>query len=525
MIAAVVGSYVDSLTEREFDAPFMALLQFHGFRDIHFLHGPFEFGKDFIAKRDEDGIHYQYAFQTKAGDIGLSEWSQCRGQIDMLRTNALAHPNFDSDLARRAVFVTTGRLVGGATVAAQDYARHLRDSAEIQFKSWDRDTIVEMLAVDPRSLSGSTAALLQVLGAQGRNMNFSALEQHSRSWIRIDCTNTSLRDTLEAAVIANHCRNENRSDLACYTALLLLRSLWATSHGKTPSPHAMSVAITTARDLFRHYAMELWNAVSDHFLEPDEILRQDQAPAAFATYPVRCLTIVELLGMLGLLENESNPNLSAKIADYLCGFVGANVGAAHPISDRWGISLACCALLLWLHGRREVVRHYITAAVKWIADQYDDENEGLAGPYADVDEEIEYLLGTPFEHIKLVRRPESYTATQILDLCSVLQEGEMYDLARNEFLAVGICLPILEVDDAPAQYCVHSAGQRFESNTPYEEQWRPLHEWKVAPHHKRGPECHYPEAIGGPWNQIAISCAIRDRHFVKSWRRLVSSEQ
>lgn len=50
MLADVIASYIDSLTEREFDAPFLALLRLQGFTDIHFLHGPFEFGKDFNRK-------------------------------------------------------------------------------------------------------------------------------------------------------------------------------------------------------------------------------------------------------------------------------------------------------------------------------------------------------------------------------------------------------------------------------------------------------------------------------------------
>src|SRR5208283_4143587 len=119
MLDDVIGNYIDSLTEREFDAPFEALLRLHGFVDVHFLHGPFEFGKDFIAKRTEDGVPRQYAFQTKAGNIGLTEWTQCQGQIDMLLRNSLAHPNFDKQMPRFARFVTTGRLVGGAAPAAQ----------------------------------------------------------------------------------------------------------------------------------------------------------------------------------------------------------------------------------------------------------------------------------------------------------------------------------------------------------------------------------------------------------------------
>jgi len=139
MLAAAIGNYIDSLTEREFDTPFMALLRLHGFTDIHFLHGAFEFGKDFIAKRKEDGIEYQYAFQTKAGDLGLSEWKECRGQIDMLRVNSLAHPNFDKAIPRKARFVTTGRLVGGAPLDAQEYREHLARLNESEFVAWDRD--------------------------------------------------------------------------------------------------------------------------------------------------------------------------------------------------------------------------------------------------------------------------------------------------------------------------------------------------------------------------------------------------
>src|SRR6266849_344036 len=163
MLADVIGTYVDSLTEREFDAPFIALLRLHGFTDIHFLHGSFEFGKDFIAKRVEGAAQFQYAFQTKAGNIGISEWNESRGQIDMLRTDTLAHPNFNVALPRRSIFVTTGRLVGGAGLAAQQYGLHLESLGEVQFLTWDRDTIVEMLASDPRSLSGSGPGLLHIL--------------------------------------------------------------------------------------------------------------------------------------------------------------------------------------------------------------------------------------------------------------------------------------------------------------------------------------------------------------------------
>lgn len=521
MFVDVIANYVDSLTEREFDPPFVALLRLNGFTDIHFLHGTFEFGKDFIAKRIEAGVEYQYAFQTKAGDIALGEWNQCRGQIDLLRTDALGHPNFDKRLPRRAVFVTTGRLVGGASLAAQQYGQHLDALGEARFLTWDRDTIIEMLASHPGCLSDSPPALLQILGAQRRLLSFSALENYSRSWIRTGCSALSLRDVLEAALIAQHCRTENRIDLASYVSLMLIRSLWATTHGATPLPELAKVALVAGRDMFRNYAMELWRLCDGEYLDRDTILRVGQPAAGFVTYPVRCLTVVEILAMLGILERDRVPDVSTKIADYLSKFVIENVGAAHPLSDRWGTSLACCTLLLALHRKTEAVSSYLRSAIKWIGDKYDDGNLGLAGPHSTPDEETDYLLGSPFEHIHRNRRPESYVATQILDLCSVLEDKELFDLARNEFLAVNICLPVLEVGDGLEQYSINSSGQRYEPNMPYLEHFNPTGGWKAAPHHERGPDFRYPESTGATWDQIAISCAVRDRHFVKSWRRLI----
>ena len=65
MLDAAVANFVDSLTEREFDAPFMALLRAEQYFDVHRTHGSFEFGKDFIAKKYVDGVELQYVFSRR----------------------------------------------------------------------------------------------------------------------------------------------------------------------------------------------------------------------------------------------------------------------------------------------------------------------------------------------------------------------------------------------------------------------------------------------------------------------------
>src|SRR5437773_9424897 len=75
MIRNVLNDYLSSIRdERDFDFPLASLLSAMGFYDIHFTHGGSEIGKDFIAKKQENGIEYQYALQSKKGDINQAEF-------------------------------------------------------------------------------------------------------------------------------------------------------------------------------------------------------------------------------------------------------------------------------------------------------------------------------------------------------------------------------------------------------------------------------------------------------------------
>lgn len=103
MLAAVVEHFLDRVTERDFDAPFIALLRKLGFTDVHYLHGQYEFGKDFIGQKTEGAQVLQFAFQSKAGDLNLGDWGKGTPQLDLLRTDTLAHPGFDAALPRRGV--------------------------------------------------------------------------------------------------------------------------------------------------------------------------------------------------------------------------------------------------------------------------------------------------------------------------------------------------------------------------------------------------------------------------------------
>ena len=174
-----------------------------------------------------------------------------------------------------------------------------------------------------------------------------------------------------------------------------------------------------------------------------------------------------------------------------------------------------------LPGKWRSWKSFITASTKWIADCYDEGSFGLAHAHATPAEETAYFLGSPFDFIELKERKESLAASTILDLTSVLELGDLYDTVRNEFLAVDIVLPVIEADDDQSQYCLHTGSHSYEPNMPYEEYWKPVDGWRNAPHHGRGVDVYYTESIGTSWDQLAMSCVLTDRFFVKSWRRLL----
>ena len=523
MLASAIGSYLDTLSEREFDAPFLALLHLKGYTDIHFLHGSFEFGKDFIAKAAVDGVLTQFVFQSKAGNINLGAWNEIRGLIDMLRTTTLAHPNFDSTLPRAARLVITGRLGGAAALAAQSYKDHLIALKEpVLFETWDRDTLLEYLDKTPEALGSSSADLLRLLGTDAFNINQGELERFSRQWMHVQPSVALLRDVLEAAILGSHLLRIQRHDLACFCALNLLRGILATLHGLQSLSQLAEVALETAMKMFSFYADRLWSESVGDFLTPDEMLTKS-FPAGFVSYRVRCALQGELLGLYGLYCVERDPSKSKQVADYLSNFFEANVGAAQPISDRYAVSLVPPLLLLWRAGHHSRVKAVLQEATVWIADRYEPPNLGLASATAQVEEEVIFLLGSSFEHVKDPRRRESFVATTILELYIAFSLHKEYEVARNDFSAVDICLPVIEAGDDLAQYALHLQGLRYEANTPFEFDWAGDEDTSPAPHHLVNQTEHYPETYISPWSQLAISSVARNRHFRRAWQKLIAT--
>jgi hypothetical protein len=512
-----VVAWLESLRERDLDEPLRALLRAQGFTDVHFVHGASEFGRDLIAKRIDDGVLHQYGIQSKAGDLGVTPFREVRLQIDSIRTGGLSHPGFDATLPRVGVLTTTGRLVGDARLEAQAYKS--RYAPEMEFDVWDQDRLVEMLVTAPEAaLAGRDAgALLRMLGmADARELTDLEIERFSRRWIPVEGELCSPSDVIEAAVLMGKLREVERLDLACAAALALVRGSVAGACvlGRSDD-EALGVA-AAATGLFVSYSEQLFDRCDEEMLRPVPFVNRHQEFGFFATYSVRCARTIEILGLLALYQQLSGEGDPGPVSDWLRRFIAEQPGAAHPLSDRYAISLIPAAIVI---GRSDpdLAARWLRDAVVWTANCY--EGEGLGAYDADPPMEIGYLLSA-WGDIDLPRRRQSYLATVLLDLISALELGELYTEARNEFLAVNAHAELLHVPDTPSQFRYDGVDIELELDPPYAEQWTPRDGWITATHQAEAAP-RWLELAGHEWLALACASVLRDRHDIGLARRLL----
>jgi hypothetical protein len=524
-VAEILDAYLDGLkSEREFDAPFVVLLRGLGFFDIHFLHGKWEFGKDFIAKRVEAGRTIQYAFQTKGGDLDLSAWRDARHQVDELRRNVLGHPRFDRALDRRAVFVTTGRLVGAAPTEAQEYKRYLEeDLHELSFETWERGELVDYLQQVPLlGVSPATSLVRALVDIDEDAFPDAGVERVTSRWIEAAYADRPWAAALEAAIVAGALGRRNRDDLAAEVGVGLVRAAWfweTRSGGSWPTSELSRIG----RLLFASFAFAVWGRCAASDLDPVSFIADRGIPFPFVGYPVASLKLANLLGLLVLLlqderqtglapgESTADTLVGLEVADedrirtFLARFAGAHPGVRHPISDRWAVPLLNAVVALG--SEQELAASVLREAARWLVGRYDD-GLGLAGWGADESTEVRFLLGGPLEHVTNTKRDQSYLATVILDLCAVLGIGDLYEDLRADLTSAGIFPTMLEVPDTTAQYVRDDPELRQVPNVPYQA-FESRHDWCPSPVHARLADSYVAMRSGRAWDLMAIATLLR----------------
>lgn len=528
MLRSVLENFVDTLSEREFDIPLLCLLLNDGFHDIHYLHGNFEFGKDFIAKKVKDGTPVQYVFQSKAGDIDLRGWRELKTQVDEMRTNYLAHPNYDKTLPLATVAVVTGRFVGGAALSAQEYNDRCRECGEVGFEVWDKDRLIEMiLATDPTlsGLSSGGSPFLQIVGTiRNDGGNFIEIERYSRGWVGRCIADVSLKTSLEilleSSLVCHELLAKGRLTLAAFMPLMALRAVMAGIHSIGVMPGWVVALLRLIEDQFLYLTNTIQSQLTP--FRPDiNFWEQRVGCKGFVSYPVLCHQLIEILGLKALLhQNRNEPENAKGTAGYIEEIINCNPGCCHPISDNYAASLIPPILALAQVDRLEPCEYLLRETCKWLCDRYEASEVGLAAPHSDSREEIERLLGYAYEFVNLSNRRSSNLATVLLDLSVVLGRDDLYSILVNDVAATNISPSLVVMKDNLDQYIVEGSSP-YCPNIHYEEKLSKTDGFVAAMHHSEPVGFFFRQ--GFSWASLALSSVLRDRHKVSEMVALLNS--
>jgi hypothetical protein len=350
--------------------------------------------------------------------------------------------------------------------------------------------------------------LFGLIGAiDGGRADMDAVEVFSRRWMSWEPGRVAGLGIIEAALVCERLRNADRLDLACHLTLCAVRGAWA-SAGQDESK-ARLVADAATR-LFTTYAELLWDACDDLLLSPNGLVGYSGF-SAWITYPIRSVRLAELAALLALKVRAENPESTDAIANRLARFFQTQPGAARPISDRYAVSVVPAAALLVSTGHRERAIDLLRAATVWMCDRYERGELGLAEVGAPPEEEVARVLGTPFESVQFQRRQSSQLAGVLLDLTALLGLGELYADVRNDGLAVQLYPSVLVPADGPDMLSRTGLDNRLDVNPDYADELP--RDGQAAPHIRR--DAAVPSAVPTDrwWDLLAISAALRDRHF------------
>lgn len=507
MLRDVVGTFLDTLAEREFDGPLLALLGARGFTDVHFIHGAFEFGKDVLAKKTDPvtGETRQYVIQSKAGDIGQPAWREVRPQLEECEYNTIGHPSFDADLPRVAVLVTTGRLKGAAPADVTEYRKSVKVRGLADLEIWERADLVEWFCNDPLiGIAGEavqTKLLAMLTAVLDGDITDRRIEAYTRRWLLV--AGSAPRAAVETAILVNALLRTKRLDLGLSVGLQLIR---ATEHDPTAPEDAKSVA----RRLVLSLASQLSEQIESSLNDPLDFVQQTVGHLALLTYPVICCRVAEALALgLALARDAEDGDGATRFQVRLRSFTD-QPGAAWPPGDLFAPSVVAVTVMLGTFDP-EAAKFYLGRVAKWVLDRYDEDLAGLGLAALSEDEETTAvrLLGGSLASTTLERRRSSFLATAVLDLALHLEQKDLYEAVRDNLDALRIVPDAMSADEEKARWVRGGADVWPVPRVEFE----PWDVQKVRP---------LASVSTGPVLSLLLAAACRSRHYPGGWDGLVN---
>lgn len=530
MLRNVLADYLNSIKERDFDLPFLSLLPALGFYDVHFTHGQLEYGKDFIAKRLDEGIETQYTFQTKAGDIGQSEWREIRYQMLEAVMNTLSHPNFDTNIPRKAILVTTGLLKGNAALDFQNLNQELQSKYNVlPILFWGKEQLIEYLEKYGLSgIYGATASkfinygnFYRIYGKslQG-HISDREIERYTEQWLE-ESLGKGVRIRLaaiEGEIIAGQCINKGFIYEAIRVYQGIVRTiLYEMQDAATVDPQlievyqqAMVKVLLSCKQFVSDF-QEAWLAANK------DLVAVPHGPSVMMTYLVQCTRALEVTGFLYFLAKETGETIiQTQAINFLQDFIIKEPGCGHIPGDRYAVSLIFPTLALLNNGNLDQACNFIHQSVVWLCDRY-EEGFGIASVEADELMETKILLGYAFDFINLEHHPGCLAATVLCDLAAFTGNAQLYEAVVNDIKAVQIIPIYWQSPDTKSLYRIDAEDVIGYGNVPYSDTFLPFTTYQFAHHIKEEPDTYKVAQSLGPLSLMTVMLILRDRYFPKLW--------
>lgn len=536
MLRNVLEDYLKSIkNERLFDPPFLSLLPAMGYTDVRYTHGSAEFGKDFIAKgTDKEGKPLQYSFQLKAGDVDQPFWrDKVQGQMLEAVMSPRSHPHFDAGMDHQSVLVVTGRLVGNAGPAIENFNEQLVQMGKLPMEVWEQPYLIDALA--SHGLDGVHRATAAEYADYGRFytvygkclqgvVSEREIEEHSNSWTLWpqDASARVLIAAIEAESIAAKCAANGLAYEALKAHLGLLRAVMhalfteespeGVEHLKQLSGLALEL-VRRAAEVYVGEVRQDWAAAGK------SLLRLLDGAALIVTYPVLCSRVIEVAGLLYFLEEKKRRRAAA--ADLLEELVSAEPGSAHPVGDRYAVSLVPAVLALLHAGRHDAARGLLRRAAVWLCDRQ-EKGSGLAQLEDTVDAEVATLIGYPFKFIGVAKRPSSFLATVLSDLTAFAGDPQLYEDVVNDIKAVELVPQYWQAQDTAGQFSVGADDVIQYASLDYQDEYTPFDARQFAAHIRTEPERFRLTEAVSPASYLGLILLLRDRYFPTLWPLLTA---
>jgi restriction endonuclease len=530
MLRNVLEDYLSSVRERDFYYPLSSLLQVMGFFDIIITDGTGEFGKDFIAKRIEDGVKYQYKIQAKRDDIDQEDFRKVMGQLlEAIILKKLSHPQLDTSLPQKTILVTTGELTSNAFIAHQEFNEVLvNEYKKEKVEFWGKSKLIEYSEL--YGLTGihqTTAKGLKGYGQFYQNYSRAIdklltdreIEEYSRFWLDeyLDYKKRILRAAIEAEIIASKLIEGGRVYEAIFTNLSLARVVMEATYDND-DPFIFVILKELVEEIITPLCKEFFTEFKSDWEGANKSLTQICFRDGFFpifNYLVWCARVLEITALYYFISTDKKEK--DKVISFLTEFIEKEEGCGHIPADRYSSTIVWPTLAFIKSGKIDEAKNLVRRSTVWLCDKV-EKGFGIAHWDAEEQEETAMLLFYPFDFIRVEPHKSYFLTTILVDLAAFIGDTKFYNDVTNDLDACEIAYFYWQFPDTKAIFTIDTEECRKYSGMDfYADEIREDH----AEYLKEEPDSFRITEKAGFNSLVILSTLLKDRYFVKTWKQFV----